>query len=70
MLSVSIGVATISLLREADLVQGVDTVSIELRGWIVAGIITVTGLVVVILNYIVGTNVLLRRLNEPETEEQ
>ena len=70
LLSVTVGAATISLLRDTDFSQGVNSIEVELRIWITSGIITVAGLVVVILYYIVSTNSLLRKLNTPEPEEQ
>ena len=70
LLSVTVGVATISLLQDADFSQGFEEVDVEFRIWIVSGIITVTGLVIVILNYIIGTNILLRKLNDPQSEDQ
>ena len=69
LLSVTIGVATISLLREVDFSKGVDSAPLDVRFWIVSGIIVVTGLIVIVAFLVVDTNALLRKLNTPQSKE-
>ena len=68
LLSVSVGVGTISLFREADFSQGIGNVPFTLRLWIAVGVVGTTLFVVVAFYYVVSTNALLNKLNDTETE--
>ncbi len=70
LLTVTIGAATITLLRGADFSDGFLDVDPSIMIWVVSGVATVISLVGVILFYIVDTNALLRKLNEPQSEDQ
>ena len=70
LLTVTIGAATITLLRGTDFTDGFLDVDPSIMIWVVSGVATIISLVGVILFYIVDTNALLRKLNEPQSEDQ